>query len=419
EGVYTPKAVTEYKADKDNIKDVYINTSVTAMVERVLSVSKYLIYIPEKDARMAVLLANCRLPRDDENEALKKFNQESISEVRKLVGTNEVTVDFRNFNKGNFLVDITVKKTSLVHYVLDNAFAQFAGKENTSEKNEAAKENSTGIYQFKSAERKTEEVAKPVEKKEFKKHDEIRFGAEQKVYLTGFDGSKVYYYNSVEDTKFIEDMSKKFAVIKKAAFELKVGEMVAVEYKGKWYRANVVVVAPKANILKCVDTGVFVTVGKKKTKMIGEEEKKAPINVKSIGLVAIDCLIKGKNVEFDMMVNTVLEFCNKEASIYISGKAETEAAKVVVGNVCINTILVQNGLATLSRFFKDNTEWGTALTYAQAAAKEGHMNVWRYGEIFDENEGKEFDRKDGSKDAKGKKPKSAPKEHKAETEKKN
>ncbi|ELP90112.1 hypothetical protein EIN_405260 [Entamoeba invadens IP1] len=412
-GKYEEKKITEFNASKDGIKEQYMNSVMTAVVEAVLSPTKLIIYIPDRDVRMSVLLANCRLPRDDENEALKKFNQESISELKKFVLNNEVMVDFREFNKSNFLVEMSYKKQSVNQFVLDNAFAQYAGrKENPSQKNVAAKENSTGIYQFKTkGDIKTEENAKKMsELKEYKRSEDFKFEGEKKAYIVGFDGVKVYYYNSAEDAKFIEEISTKFATAKKVPFEVKEGMACGVENKGKWYRGEVVKVAQSANVVKCIDTGVVVSVGKKKIKPTTDEIKKAPVTVKSVVLAAIELMVQGKNIEYELMVAKAQEFCNKEVSIYISGKGAAEAAKIIDGKVCMNVALVENGLALVSRSFRDKSEFGNALFKAQDAAKEAHLNIWRYGELVEEEEVKEE-----VKDFKGKKP--AAKAQKAEATK--
>ncbi|EKE39439.1 hypothetical protein ENUP19_0018G0034 [Entamoeba nuttalli] len=385
-GEYKEKAVTQYPAEKrESIKDVFLNNSFNCIVERVINVCKYVIYIPEKDCRMTVVLSHCRIPRDDENEELKKFNEESKAAVRALFGLNEVTVDFREFFKGNFCVDILSKKFDLCDVVLSKAYAQFAGRdipENIAE----MKENQEGIYKFAGA--KKEGESKPVRPVKVVKevHREIKFGEGKNVYITGFDGSMIYYYEKAADAKFIDELSNKLKKCNKGSVEQKDGQKCVVEIKGVQYRAIITKAVPTANVVKCIDTGAVIVCGKNKLKPLKEEFENIEVTVKSIALAGIKTLVRGKDVDFDAMISAVSAFFNKEATMFVATINDKEVAKVIVGDVCINTMLIQEGLSTLDRFFNDSSEWGRAMTNAQSAAKDKHLNVWRYGEIEDEEE---------------------------------
>ncbi|EDR24545.1 hypothetical protein EDI_231780 [Entamoeba dispar SAW760] len=374
---YKPVPITNY-SNLDNVKDMLIGNNFKCIIEKAISLTVYLIYIPEKNSQLIVHLQNCFVPKDDSNDNLKKFVDNAKTNVKQLCEYREVLVEFKRYNKGNLYVEILNNGTDLAHYILEHGFAIPTGRYNISSEIEQMKENMTQIYQFDTQKKK--EVTEVVEKKP-KRITEIKFSAEQKVYLTGFDGEKIGYYDNAEDAKIIEEVNTMCKTVKKGAMKPAVGDKCIVESKGFFYRAEFVEVATGANVLKCIDTGAVIICGKNKLKPITEEIAGKPVTVKTVGLVGLKTLTT-KDVDFSAAVEAVASYYKKEVSLFVSG----EEAKVVVEGVCINTYLVQHGLAFVDKHFHDNSEWGVALLAAQSQAKENHLNVWRYGEVADEEE---------------------------------
>ena len=386
----TPIRMIE-KEEKIKNKDIYIGTAPNCVLESIVAPNKFVIYLPERDVRMRVALKGCRIPRDDQNEELQKFLRTGKDFIRNAVGLNEVTVYFAQIEKGEFLCDITCKKFNFAEQLIENGYVMYIGKEAPNEKVDIMREAQDKIWKFQTQRkpRDEEEKPKPVvvrPKREFIK--EIKFDEGKNVYITGYDGNDIYYYDNAEDAAYIEELNTKMKGLKKGKIEEKEGAKCIVDVKGKFYRAMIIAPVPTAFVIKCIDTGAVIVCGKNKLKPMPEEIEKfeAPKKIQQITLVGLKTPVRGKHEEFETSINAVAGYYNKEGKLYTCVFGETPYAKVIVGEVCINKMLVEEGLAVLNKSFKDNSEWGKEMFAAQEAAREKHTNMWTYGEFYDDEE---------------------------------
>lgn len=376
--------ITEYTAKNiEHVKDYFIQENTfTGVVEKVISVNKYNVYIPSKESTITLNIKNVRIPRGD-SEELKRFNDAARNVMIEMMQYQDATITFEEFAKGIMYGDITVKNIGSVSDVLvKKGYAIPTGKGVESDEVEAMRTSKLQIYQFveETKKEKKEEAPKP------KRNMEVRFGNEEKVFFTGFDGSNIFYYTSEAHVKFIEEVAAKLKEVKKGKLDIKVGTGFAVEFKGKWYRAEVLEVASGANVVKCVDTGAVLVTGNGKMKRIPaeienmtiEKEEDRILSKKLIGIKPLST----KDACYRNMVEAVVPYYNKTASLYVSN----DEVKVVVDSVCINILLVEQGLATIERRFNDNGEFGKELNRVQNIARDEHRNAWRFGEIYDEEE---------------------------------
>ncbi|KAL7722276.1 TNase-like domain-containing protein [Entamoeba marina] len=387
-GELNTKEIKEYRdvIDKDKVKNLFLNNEFKAVVVAVITPIRYLVYIPEKDCQLVVSLMHCKLPFKDISQEFKEFNNQSKQTIRQLIGFSEVTVDFQEYYKGNFQVEIRFNRIHLSDYVLTNAMAMVIGRNVVHEAAEDAKDTGKGVYKFATT-TSNEKQPKTFEKRERKPREEaVKFNAERKAFISGFDGSKIYFYDNAEQLKKIDELSSKMKTVKKGQVKEQDGVKCIVDYKNKLYRAQIIRAVPTANEVKCIDTGVLVICGKNRLRPITSEFESIEFPINSVGLVGIDTL-KQSDVDFTSMCNAVSEFYGSEAVIETTG-TEIPLARITVGDVCINTTLLSKGLSTLTKYFKDQTKWGTEMIAAQDEAKENHLSIWRYGEIQDEEETK-------------------------------
>ena len=377
------------KEEKKRQKDVYIGKEPSCVLEKIVSPVKFVVYIPEKDVRMRVALRGCRVPRDDENVELKKFLNTGKDFIRENVGLNEVSVKFVSLEKEEFLCDISCKKFDFAEQLIDNGYVMFVGKDAPNERIELMKENGEKIWKFFVRKPREEKVEKPVIVRPKREHPkEIKFNEEFKIYITGYDGMDVYYYDSAADATFIEELSNKMKGVKRGKVDVSEGARCIVNVKDKFYRATIIEPVPSAYVVKCTDTGAVVVCGKNKLKPIPEEIEKfvAPKELRQITLIGLKTPVRGKHEEYEMSINAVAAFYNKEADVFKCTFGEKSFAKIIVDGVCINKKLVEEGLAVLNKSFRDESAWGKEMFAAQENARENHANMWKYGEFYDDEE---------------------------------
>jgi len=393
-GQYDNKPVTFYKAG-DELKKKYEGVTTECIIERVYNPVHFLIYIPKDDTRMTVNLDHCRIPRDEENkEKLEKFIEEATKNVKSLFGIAPVDIEFTRISKKNDTwsvnCEIFVKKTNLVDYVLKHGFAMpFGGYEKIDISE--LKENQEQIYQF-GKKHEPKEERKPKERVKKEVVHELKFSEGKNVYVVGFDGLRIYYYEQASDAEYLKELCQQLRALPKGPIEMKEGNNCIVEIKGVQYRGKILAVAQGANTIQCVDTGLVCICGKGKMKPITEEfAKKEFKKPQSIALCGIKPLGKEHQM-FKTMMEEVSKFFNKEATIYVNtlGDKENvrETVKVMFGEECLNVHLLRQGLSTIDRFFNDNSKWGAEMKEAQELAHKEFLNIYKFGEIEDEEEKK-------------------------------
>lgn len=371
--------VTEYTpATIDKIKDYFIEQrDFTCAIEKVISLTKYAIYIPSKESLLTINIKNVRTPK---GEAAKEFIDKARDVITKLIQYQDATVVFDHFSKGIMYADVIIKGVgSVQEYLINKGYAIPTGKVVLSQEVEEMKQNKTQIYAFdvevEKKETKEEEVKKP------KRINEVKFGQEEMVYMTGFDGENIYYYITKEETAFIEALSAEIKSIKRGKYELALGKGYAVDIKGTMYRAEVLSLNNGANVVRCVDTGITTVVGKAKIRAIPEEIANREVKVLSKKLIGIKPL-RVKDQCYKAMLEAPQQFFGNVVAMSVC----SDEAKIVLGDVCLNVFLVAQGLALVDKKFFDKGEFGTALRDSQAKAKENHLNAWQFGEIFDDDE---------------------------------
>jgi len=184
---------------------------------------------------------------------------------------------------------------------------------------------------------------------------------------------------------------------------------VIVEIKKRLYRGEIIERNVGAIEVLCKDTGMRIVCGKNKLRRIDEACDKLEVKVEKVGLLGIR-EVSYKFIEPSVVFDLISGLQFKEAKFTFN--KDDKFAKVVVGDVCLNTELIADGITIVDKTVaRGNGKFIQELKQAEYEAKSQHLNIWRFGDI-------DLDEVDDKKENKPKKEKKEKKIKKRKSNKK-
>jgi len=348
------------KVDKDLMSKAfptYKNRTFICQVEMV-SLSKFSIYIPEKNVEMKVFIDDVYVPSvDNKNQDFFDFRQKAGKEVLdKFIGVNEVKVSFGEEEKRPFNVTMMYNNTKDVKKVLiDNYYVAPRGEKSDAVKKAMAEKK--GIYAFYDP-----NANKPKQEGEKKENNEQKNqrpqkknvavqqsmdleGNEKQFVFAGFDCEHIYYYEDETASKYVDEIEGKLKALKKEPIKEETKNVI-VEYRKKFYRGEFLKVEPSAYEVECKDIGLRVVCGKNKLRCSTEEIDKLEVKVKKVGVLGIRA-VRYDFVDASAVCEYVVEHMFKPVKITLNKKKDF--AKAVFGESCLNVDVIANGFTVVDK----------------------------------------------------------------------
>ena len=360
------------------MKDSLKASALVGVIESIFAPNKYSVFVPSKNVILNITLAHTKMPiKDIRDDDVKAAGREA---VRVLVANQEVVFDVEEITDKGFVSAVfkTYKGVELNTYVIQEGYAIAAGKNEYYRKlAEDAKEAKRGLWAIEreEPEKKERVQKKPVQQRKKVVIDSRKLGEAETVYMTGFDGREIYYYATAEEAKYIDTIQAELFKYEKAAAEIEVDKKVIVEVNKKCYRGVIVAAVPQKNVVKLIDTGLVVVVGKNKLRAISEELANKEVKVKSIKMVGMK-YPSMNDIDFVAAVKFVNNYAYKQITIKPVVN-EPGTALVEQGDVVIAAEVLKNGFGYTYNGFKDNSEWGNLMVANVNEAKANHINIWR------------------------------------------
>jgi len=379
---------------------------MSGLVEFVASGSRFRVYIPRETCIITFLLGGIDCVKGTRNmpsgETVKgdAFGDDCTQHVKEMLLQREVEIEVENMDKaGNFIGYLFVDNTNLSIHLVQEGFASmhftaerggYANQIRSAEEN--AKNNKKKIWASWSG----EETAKNEEDEKAQLNEDRKVNLVEVLVTEVTDDAK-FYGCTVSDgpalEKLMDSLREEFSTNPPlaGAYQPKKNDLCAAKFvDDQWYRAKVEKISATEAQVMYIDYGNRATVPKTKLGSLPASFQTASGYAKLYNLALVrlptDEELSGQGIQ--ALKDDLLDKTVKINVEYKTGNDVFVTAHE--GDEDIGKGLIQDGLFLVDKkggrkFAKMVKDYDDAMQ----KAKKQHLNIWRYGDITDDD-AKEF-----------------------------
>lgn len=390
---------------------------VSGVVERVFSGSKFHIWIEKETCLIpfTLLAVRCERFSEEDGQSVGSLAYE-WAKSNLFQRDVELVVDAVDTKGGNFSGVLFLEGKDISISLLSSGFAKMFDKaarackaisfDDYKRAENQAKQARRGVwidYDEEAEARKREEALAQREAE----RQEKRKAASFNVKITEIINGTGFYFQPVGEeaekaNKSLEEL-KSFNIPEDDSFTPKVGDLVAAEFSGEWYRARLVAANDGKFKAFYVDYGNTALIGKQDIRLLPEQFSENNIKLQArrgelafitspslddeIGVEAAHTF---QDLTWDKELLATVEQVEDDVSYVVLKTPSQEVNEGKEGNdvndVSINEILLEEGLARLTKTRFEKSHILKKLRSKEDIAKKSRRNIWEYGDIGSDEE---------------------------------
>jgi len=377
------------------------------LVEYVASGSRFRVYIPRETCIITFLLGGISCPRggrtmpDGTKVEADKFGDEAATHVKEMILQREVEIEVESQDKaGNFIGYLFCENSNLSVHLVTEGYATMhftADRSNYCNQIQNAQDNAKSAKKRVWKDYVESEAVEAVEEQEKKEMDSERKVTLTEVYVSEVTDEGKFYACNVADGPALETLMEglrtEFATSPPlaGAYTPKKGDLCAAKFvDDQWYRARVEKMSANEVAVLYIDYGNRASVPKTKLGSLPAAFTGTGGYAKlySLALVSLpqdeELAAQGVQVLRD-------DILDKTVKLNVEYKVGTDTfVSVHIDKEDVGKNLVEDGLLLVERQRGRKLEkLVKGYEEAMGNAKKNHLNIWRYGDIT-QDDSREF-----------------------------
>merc|ERR1712106_354137 len=377
------------------------------LVEYVASGSRFRVYIPRETCIITFLMGGISCPRggrtmpDGTKVEADKFGDEAATHVKEMILQREVEIEVESQVKaGNFIGYLFCENSNLSVHLVTEGYATMhftADRSNYCNQIQNAQDNAKAAKKRVWKDYVESEAVEAVEEQEKKEMDSERKATLNEVYVSEVTDEGKFYACNVADGPALETLMEglrtEFSTSPPlaGAYTPKRGDLCAAKFvDDQWYRARIEKMSANEVAVLYIDYGNRASVPKTKLGSLPAAFTGTGGYAKlySLALVSLPQDEELATQGVQVLREDILDMT---AKLNVEYKVGTDSfVSVHIGDEDVGKNLVEDGLLLVERQRGRKLEkLVKGYEEAMGNAKKNHLNIWRYGDIT-QDDSREF-----------------------------